>query len=207
MSKATPRNGSKVSPAPAEEEIELLDLLRALLARSRPAEEPEPFGPPQSASGETVVIDTDVDGDRYVLIRMPQVERKPPPLSPREREIVRMVAQGHPNKIIAVVLNISSWTVCTHLRRIFAKLGVSSRAAMVARLVEYGVPPEPPAMVEPPARRAAAPMRTPAAPVSLDGRSYGVESAPPAQRRVAVARGTARSGVAGTKLRVRVEAG
>ena len=45
-----------------------------------------------------------------------------------------MVAGGHPNKAIASVLNISSWTVCTYLRRIFAKLGVNSRAAMVARV-------------------------------------------------------------------------
>jgi DNA-binding CsgD family transcriptional regulator len=51
---------------------------------------------------------------------------------------VRMVAKGHPNKVIADVLNISSWTVCTHLRRIFAKLGVGSRAAMVAQLLESG---------------------------------------------------------------------
>jgi DNA-binding CsgD family transcriptional regulator len=53
-------------------------------------------------------------------------------LSPREVEIARMVAQGHPNKVIAEVLEISEWTVATHLRRIFAKLGVTSRAAMVA---------------------------------------------------------------------------
>ena len=46
-----------------------------------------------------------------------------------------MVAQGYPNKTIAAVLEISSWTVSTHLRRVFAKLGVRSRAAMVARLV------------------------------------------------------------------------
>ncbi len=50
-----------------------------------------------------------------------------------EHEIVRMVAQGHPNKIIANALNISSWTVSTHLRHIFAKFGVGSRAAMVAK--------------------------------------------------------------------------
>jgi DNA-binding CsgD family transcriptional regulator len=56
--------------------------------------------------------------------------------SPREREIARMVAIFHPNKMIAAVLEISSWTVWTHLRRIFAKLGVSSRAAMVARMME-----------------------------------------------------------------------
>jgi DNA-binding CsgD family transcriptional regulator len=60
-------------------------------------------------------------------------------LSPREQEIVRMVAKGHPNKVIADVLSISAWTVCTHVRRIFAKLGVGSRAAMIARLLELGI--------------------------------------------------------------------
>jgi len=47
-----------------------------------------------------------------------------------------MVAKGYPNKTIAAVLDISSWTVGTHLRRIFAKLGVGSRAAMVAQLLQ-----------------------------------------------------------------------
>jgi DNA-binding CsgD family transcriptional regulator len=50
-----------------------------------------------------------------------------------------MEAKGHPNKVIADVLSISMWTVCTHLRRVFAKLGVGSRAAMVAQLSELGV--------------------------------------------------------------------
>jgi hypothetical protein len=47
-----------------------------------------------------------------------------------------MVARGYPNKTIAAVLEINSWAVGTHLRRIFAKLHVSSRAAMVARMIE-----------------------------------------------------------------------
>ena len=89
-------------------------------------------------SSEEVLIDTEVDGTRYLLVRMPQSARGRIQLSPREQEIVRMVAKGHPNKVIADVLNISSWTVCTHLRRIFAKLGVGSRAAMVAQLLEIG---------------------------------------------------------------------
>jgi DNA-binding CsgD family transcriptional regulator len=55
-----------------------------------------------------------------------------------EIEIVRKVAHGHPNKIIADVLSISSWTVCARLWRIFTKLGVASRAAMVARFLECG---------------------------------------------------------------------
>ena len=87
---------------------------------------------------EEIILDMDLDGARYLLVRMPKATRPQVQLSPREREIVRMVAQGHPNKIIADVLNISSWTVCTHLRRIFAKLGVGSRAAMVARMMENG---------------------------------------------------------------------
>ena len=54
-------------------------------------------------------------------------------LSPREEQIVRLAAQGHPNKIIAHELKISPWTVNTHLRRIFAKLQVCSKTAMVVR--------------------------------------------------------------------------
>lgn len=88
---------------------------------------------------EEVLVDTEVDGARYLLVRMRRPGHSRIQLSPREQEIVRMVAKGHPNKVIADVLNISSWTVCTHLRRIFAKLGVGSRAAMVAQLLELGV--------------------------------------------------------------------
>ncbi len=63
-------------------------------------------------------------------------EERADALSPRELEIARMVAAGNPNKTIAAVLDISAWTVGTHLRRIFSKLRVTSRAAMVARLME-----------------------------------------------------------------------
>jgi DNA-binding CsgD family transcriptional regulator len=88
---------------------------------------------------EEVLVDAEVDGARYLVVRMRRLGYSRVQLSPREQEIVRMVAKGHPNKVIADVLNISSWTVCTHLRRIFAKLGVGSRAAMVAQLLELGV--------------------------------------------------------------------
>ena len=87
---------------------------------------------------DEVVLELELDGYRYLVVRTLKPSREPVELSPREKEIVRMVAQGHPNKIIAGVLNISCWTVCTHLRRVFAKLGVGSRAAMIARLHETG---------------------------------------------------------------------
>jgi DNA-binding CsgD family transcriptional regulator len=91
----------------------------------------------KSSDGEDVLLDVQVDGVRCVLLRVPP---QPPGLasvlSPREREIARMVARGYANKTIAGVLEISSWTVGTYLRRIFAKLHVGSRAAMVARVIE-----------------------------------------------------------------------
>ena len=87
-----------------------------------------------------IILDLEINGVRCLLIRSPPApQRHQVILSPREQEIVRMVAEGYPNKTIAAVLDISTWTVGTHLRRVFAKLGVGSRAAMVARLLEGGV--------------------------------------------------------------------
>ena len=87
-----------------------------------------------------IILDTDIDGIRCMFIK--SVKKSGPiqiVISPRERTIARMVAAGHPNKTIASVLRISTWTVSTHLRRVFAKLGVGSRAAMVAHLMESGI--------------------------------------------------------------------
>jgi DNA-binding CsgD family transcriptional regulator len=86
-----------------------------------------------------ILIDTEIDGVRCLIVREPKTTRPGVSCSPREREIARMVAKGYPNKTIAAVLEISSWTVGTHLRHIFGKLHVSSRAAMVARMIEAGL--------------------------------------------------------------------
>jgi len=96
--------------------------------------------PPHDANDEEdVILDIEVDGVRCLLIRtQPGMPASSVTLSPREQEIVRMIAKGYPNKTIAAVLDISAWTVCTHIRRVFAKLGVGSRAAMVAKLLEDG---------------------------------------------------------------------
>lgn len=57
-------------------------------------------------------------------------------LSPRESAIAKLVAQGLPNKVIAKQLKISPWTVASHLRRIFLKVGVTSRTAMIVKLLD-----------------------------------------------------------------------
>ncbi len=86
--------------------------------------------------GSDVLLACEVDGVRCVLVKAPAAQPEPVCLSPREQEIARMIAKGYPNKTIAAVLEISVWTVSTHLRRIFAKLHVSSRAAMVAKALD-----------------------------------------------------------------------
>jgi two-component system, NarL family, nitrate/nitrite response regulator NarL len=114
------------------------DVIRLLLGQTQNTERHAFSGERDDSAHESeeIILDVDLDGARYLVLRLPLANRRRPVLSPREQEIVRMVSQGHPNKVIAEVLNISSWTVCTHMRRIFAKVGVTSRAAMVARLLE-----------------------------------------------------------------------
>jgi DNA-binding NarL/FixJ family response regulator len=48
-------------------------------------------------------------------------------LSPREREVLALVARGLPNKRIALELSISEKTVKAHLTNIFERIGVSDR--------------------------------------------------------------------------------
>jgi DNA-binding CsgD family transcriptional regulator len=100
----------------------------------------------QGPAGELIL-----GGRRYHLVPAPLDETEtplPPPaslppssiLTARELQIVSLVASGRVNKEIASELSISAWTVSAHLRRIFAKLGVDTRAAMVSRC--FGVSPE-----------------------------------------------------------------
>lgn len=83
-----------------------------------------------------------IDGRRYRLVPIePEPEAEGAgavTLTAREAQIARLVADGLVNKQIASELQISEWTVATHLRRIFAKLGVETRAAMVSRCFGYG---------------------------------------------------------------------
>jgi two-component system, NarL family, response regulator YdfI len=54
------------------------------------------------------------------------------PLSPREREILALLAEGLGNKIVAARLGISEHTVKTHVASIFQKLDADTRAEAVA---------------------------------------------------------------------------
>ncbi len=55
-------------------------------------------------------------------------------LTPRQSEILALVAQGHTNASIAEILSVSPHTVRTHLENAYASLGVHNRAASIARV-------------------------------------------------------------------------
>jgi DNA-binding NarL/FixJ family response regulator len=85
----------------------------------------------------------DLVGQRSPLPRDPPRPRlgasPPASLTPREHEILGMLADGLPNKVIASRLGISDHTVKTHLEAVFDKLGASTRAEAVARAVRAGL--------------------------------------------------------------------
>lgn len=83
---------------------------------------------------DEVLLESQINGISYYLVRCRPKQQSSIHLSPREQAVAKLVAQGLPNKSIGEQLNISTWTVATYLRRIFAKLEVTSRAAMIAKL-------------------------------------------------------------------------
>ncbi len=79
-------------------------------------------------------------GDSAVISLLDAVATFPvnEPLTPRELEILAMVAEGLTSKRIARRLGIAFCTVRTHLERVRGKLGARSRAEAVARAVRTG---------------------------------------------------------------------
>jgi DNA-binding CsgD family transcriptional regulator len=84
-----------------------------------------------------------LDGVRHVLVERQEFDGvfdDSAPISTmltsRELQIAYSVADGKCNKVIAYELGISQFTVREHMRRIFHKLHVSKRAALVAQLIK-----------------------------------------------------------------------
>ena len=72
-------------------------------------------------------------------IQSPQVSPDDAALSPREREVLELLARGYLYKEIADTLSISLPTVNTYIRRIYEKLHVRSRTEAVARFAHLPV--------------------------------------------------------------------
>jgi DNA-binding NarL/FixJ family response regulator len=60
-------------------------------------------------------------------------------LTPRERDVLELLAEGLSNRAIAAKLDISEHTVKFHVSSIFGKLGAENRTAAVRRAVRLGL--------------------------------------------------------------------
>jgi two-component system, NarL family, response regulator NreC len=79
-------------------------------------------------------------GARLVAADVDAVRRaEEDPLSEREREVLRLLALGHTNQEIASTLFISVRTAETHRAHIMQKLGLQTRADLVAYALERGL--------------------------------------------------------------------
>jgi two-component system nitrate/nitrite response regulator NarL len=89
------------------------------------------------ARGETVLSES-IEGDvlQQIRIRAEDVGTK---LTPREQEVLRLVAEGESAPAIAARLYIEASTVKTHLQNLYEKLGVSGRSAAVAEGMRRGL--------------------------------------------------------------------
>jgi DNA-binding CsgD family transcriptional regulator len=79
---------------------------------------------------------------RLDAIAIPATETNsvaPGGLTPRELEVIRLVAQGLTDADVADRLFISPRTVSQHLRSIYGKLDVSSRAGATRFAIEHGL--------------------------------------------------------------------
>jgi DNA-binding CsgD family transcriptional regulator len=77
---------------------------------------------------------------------------RPLHLTPRELEVLALLCEGLPNKLISRRLNISAATVKCHISRILDELGVSSRLQAVVVAARFGLIAESaPQLVAPPA--------------------------------------------------------
>ena len=87
------------------------------------------------ASGLSAIL----SGEMAALV--PAVETPPPTesLTPREMDVLEMLAEGLSNKMIAYRLNISSHTAKFHVNAILAKLGAGTRTEAVMRGIRLGL--------------------------------------------------------------------
>jgi DNA-binding NarL/FixJ family response regulator len=79
------------------------------------------------------------DLTRLARLRRPDATGGSDGLTGREVEVLRLVAEGKTNRVIAGQLGISEKTVARHLSNIFVKLGISSRSAATAYAYQHSL--------------------------------------------------------------------
>jgi DNA-binding NarL/FixJ family response regulator len=74
-----------------------------------------------------------------LLAKRRAIESQLEALTPREKEVLRLMAEGLPSRSIASELGISYTTVRTHIRSLGGKLGVHSKLEAIVKAREMGL--------------------------------------------------------------------
>jgi len=85
------------------------------------------------------LLDPSVAARLVDALAQPRGAAAPEPLTPREREVLALVARGFANKRIARELGIAEKTVKTHVGHVLAKLGVADRTQAAVHAVRAGL--------------------------------------------------------------------
>lgn len=110
--------------------------------------EPRPYRPPHSRSAAAKALREEVRVGRLDAVAVDAVlsaaghrvrprPTSPGGLSPREIEVLRLMARGSSNREIARTLGVSRHTASHHVRHIYDKIGASSRAGAVLFAVQH----------------------------------------------------------------------
>jgi PAS domain S-box-containing protein len=97
-------------------------------------------GETEVATGRRLVLFVALSTSRWggSFRRSVEIDHEPGELSPRELEIVRMIARGESGPEIAAELHIAHDTVRTHVSNAMKKVGARSRAHLVAKVLGEG---------------------------------------------------------------------
>lgn len=112
--------------------------------------EPRPHRPPRTADDAATRLRSEVragrlDGDAVGSVlqaaghRAPARHEGPAGLTGRELEVLGLLARVHANKQIARQLGVTPKTVSTHVKHVYTKLGVRSRAAATLFATQHGL--------------------------------------------------------------------
>lgn len=104
------------------------------------AEEDDLLGAVRAVARGEAIFSQAIAGRVLAFFAQPQGPPKAfPTLTDREREILALIAQGHPNPSIARALSLSPKTVANYVSAIFAKLQVAHRSEAMIRAREAGL--------------------------------------------------------------------
>ncbi|MCU1335261.1 MAG: two component transcriptional regulator, LuxR family [Bryobacterales bacterium] len=78
-------------------------------------------------------------GQVYLPARLAAIQEHSPHLSAREVEVLRLIVDGLPNKLIARTLNIADATAKNHVKNILSKLGVQDRTQAATTAIQRGI--------------------------------------------------------------------